>query len=108
MASTMEGPQTGEGLRGGIDLGGTKIETIVIDSAQQVLGQGREATPTAGGPPAVAKAMAEAMESAADWAGVETSSLAGVGVGSPGDVDEAAGTVANARNLPDWTEPFPL
>jgi glucokinase len=104
----MEGAQTGEALRGGIDLGGTKIEAIVVDSGQQVLGQAREPTPTAGGPPTVAKAMAEAMESAADWAGVQTSSLVGVGVGSPGDVDEAAGTVANARNLPDWTGPFPL
>src|SRR5450759_3019307 len=90
LAATMEGAQTGEALRGGIDLGGTKIEAIVVDSGQQVLGQAREPTPTAGGPPTVAKAMAEAMESAADWAGVQTSSLVGVGVGSPGDVDEAA------------------
>ncbi len=104
----MEGAQTGGPLRGGIDLGGTKIEAIVVDSEQQVVGQAREPTPTAGGPPKVAKAMVAAMESAADWAGVKTSSLIGVGVGSPGDVDEAAGTVANARNLPGWTGPFPL
>jgi glucokinase len=104
----MEGARTGEALRGGIDLGGTKIEAIVVDSGQQVLGQAREPTPTAGGPPEVAEAMAEAMKSAAEWATVHTSSLAGVGVGSPGDVDEVAGTVANARNLPDWAGPFPL
>ena len=41
-------------------------------------------------------------------ASVETGALAGVGVGSPGDVDERAGTVANARNLPDWGGTFEL
>lgn len=104
----MEGAQTGEALRGGIDLGGTKIEALVVDSEQQIRGQAREPTPTEGGPAAVATAMTQAMQSAAQAAGVETGSLAGVGVGSPGDVDEAAGTVANARNLPQWLEPFTL
>jgi glucokinase len=95
-------------LRGGIDLGGTKIEAIVVDANQEVAGSSREPTPTEGGPPDVAAAMAEAMIGAAKAAGVETSALAGVGIGSPGDVDERAGTVANARNLPNWISPFEL
>jgi glucokinase len=52
--------------------------------------------------------MAEAMSGAAQAAGVKTSALGGVGVGSPGDVDNDAGTVANARNLPNWIAPFEL
>jgi glucokinase len=96
------------GLRGGIDLGGTKIEAIVIDSGQQILGQARQATPTEGGPPEVANQMAVAMRDAAKAADVKTSALAGIGVGSPGDVDERAGTVGNARNLPDWMSTFEL
>jgi glucokinase len=95
-------------LRGGIDLGGTKIEAVVVDDLQEVVGQAREQTPTSGGPSAVAGQMAAAMQSAAKAAGTETAELAGVGVGSPGDVDEAAGTVGNARNLPDWGDVFPL
>jgi glucokinase len=95
-------------LRGGIDLGGTKIEAIVVDDADHVVGQSREPTPTDGGPPEVAAQMAEALKGAARNAGVETSSLAGVGVGSPGDVDETTGTVANARNLPGWEGPYEL
>ncbi|HWD76510.1 MAG TPA: ROK family protein [Solirubrobacteraceae bacterium] len=95
-------------LRGGIDLGGTKIEAIVVDDADHVVGQSREPTPTEGGPPEVAAQMAEALTGAARNAGVETSSLAGVGVGSPGDVDETTGTVANARNLPGWEGPYEL
>ncbi|HET9593915.1 MAG TPA: ROK family protein, partial [Solirubrobacterales bacterium] len=41
-------------------------------------------------------------------AGVESSELAGVGVGSPGDADEKTGVVSSARNLPDWEGSFPL
>jgi glucokinase len=37
---------------------------------------------------------------------VETPELTGVGVGSPGEIDD--GTVAHARNLPDWDDTFPL
>lgn len=95
-------------LRGGIDLGGTKIEAIVVDDKQQVLGQARQPTPTEGAPKDVATQMIEAMRGAAKDAGVETSSLQGVGVGSPGDVDEQAGTVSNAGNLPGWEGTFAL
>jgi glucokinase len=95
-------------LRGGIDLGGTKIQTAVIDAAGEVKGEARHPTPTEGGPEAVAEAMAAAMVEAAKDAGVESADLEGVGVGSPGDVDESAGTVSSARNLPDWEGTFKL
>ena len=97
-----------EQLRGGIDLGGTKIEAIVVNHNDEVVGQARQPTPTEGGPPDVAAQMAEALTGAAKDAGVESSVLIGVGVGSPGDVDEDTGVVANARNLPDWLGPFEL
>jgi glucokinase len=48
------------------------------------------------------------MTEAASQAGVETDALAGVGVGSPGDVDSVAGTVTSARNLPGWEGAFAL
>jgi glucokinase len=96
------------GPRGGIDLGGTKIEAIVVDDENKVLGQARQPTPTEGGPTAVAAQMVAAMQDAAKSAGVETDKLTGIGVGSPGDVDETAGTVGNARNLPGWTGTFEL
>jgi glucokinase len=95
-------------LRGGIDLGGTKIQTAIIDAAGAVKGEARHPTPTKGGPADVAAAMGKALIEAAEAAGVESSELEGVGVGSPGDVDEKAGTVSTARNLPDWEGSFPL
>jgi glucokinase len=100
--------EDGQQLRGGIDLGGTKIEAIVVDADNQVLGQARRPTPTEGGPRDVAVQMVDALSDAATAAAVKTSALIGVGVGSPGDVDEQAGTVANARNLPGWGGSFEL
>jgi glucokinase len=95
-------------MRGGIDLGGTKIQAVVTDDDNSVAGEARRSTPRKGGPPDVAAAIAEALEESAKAAGVEPGALTGIGVGSPGVVDEANGTVANARNLPNWIEPFPL
>jgi glucokinase len=94
--------------RGGIDLGGTKIQAVVVDDDNEVLGEARHPTPTSGGPADVAAAMAAALREAAQAAGVETSSLAGVGVGSPGVVDAAGTTVSQARNLPGWLGTFEL
>jgi glucokinase len=94
--------------RGGIDLGGTKIQAVVVDDRHEVLGEQRGPTPTSGGPADVAAAMAETLVGAATAAGIETSSLIGVGVGSPGEIDVAKGTVTQARNLPDWEGSYPL
>ena len=49
-----------------------------------------------------------AVREATEAAGVAVGELRGLGVGSPGAVERDAGTVAHARNLPDWDEPFPL
>jgi glucokinase len=95
-------------FRAGVDLGATKIQAVVVGPDHAVVGQARHATPTEGGPPAVAAAIAGAVEEAASSAGVAVDELDGVGVGSPGAVDQDTGTVEHARNLPDWEEPFPL
>ncbi|MGN6215757.1 MAG: ROK family protein [Solirubrobacterales bacterium] len=95
-------------LRGGIDLGGTKIQTAIVDAGGKVVGEARQPTPTSGGPQDVAKAMVEGLRAAAEEAGIETADLAGVGVGSPGDADEKTGIVSAARNLPGWEGSFPL
>jgi glucokinase len=95
-------------MRGGIDLGGTKIQAVVVDDRSKVAGEARQPTPTEGGPAAVISQMADTLSEAAEAAGVETARLRGTGVGSPGAVDTKAGTVAEARNLSDWNEAFPM
>jgi len=92
------------GLRGGIDLGGTKIQAVIVDDRGVVRGQARAPTPHAGGPADVVAALADCLREAA----AETGLPGAVGVGSPGQVDSAAGTVAQARNLPDWEGTYAL
>lgn len=94
---------------GGLDLGGTKIQAIVLErEGTHVVGEARSETPRTGGPQAVVEALTQTLGRAAEQAGLPTERLDGVGVGSPGEVDERAGTVTQARNLPDWEGSFPL
>lgn len=92
--------------RGGIDLGGTKIQAAVLDGEHTVLGSARRATPTSGGPADVAGEMEAALRDAAKAAEIDPAALEGVGVGSPGTIEQ--GNVTSARNLPGWEGTFPL
>jgi glucokinase len=96
----------GSALYGGVDLGGTKIQAVVIDDDNHVLGSARRPTPSQGGPAEVLAEICQALHSAAGAADVDVSALRGVGVGSPGIVDD--GNVSSARNLPGWDGSFPL
>lgn len=91
---------------GGIDLGGTKIQAAILDAEHRPLGEARRPTPTQGGPADVAGEMARALREAAQDAKVDVSDLDGIGVGSPGTVQD--GTVTGARNLPGWEGSYPL
>jgi glucokinase len=93
---------------GGLDLGGTKVQAVVVDAANDVLGSARQPTPTQGGPEDVAAVLADTLRAAARAAGVQPADLRGVGVGSPGAVDAATGTVSGAGNLPGWTGSYAL
>jgi glucokinase len=95
-------------LRAGVDLGGTKIQAVVVDDQNLILGQARRPTPVDGGPTAVADEIVAAVREASEAAEVDPASLAAIGVGSPGAVDGEAGTVAQARNLTDWEGVFAL
>ena len=94
-------------LRAGIDLGGTKMQAIVVDAGHEVLGQARRPTPTSGGPAAVVSELAAVVRDACADAKVDVRDLAGVGLGSPGSIVD--GTVGGAGNLPDWPDtPVPV
>ena len=64
-------------MKGGIDLGGTKVQAVVMGPRGKVLGEAKLPTPQEGGPPAVVEQIVEAMREAASAAGVETDELAG-------------------------------
>jgi len=95
-------------MKGGLDLGGTKIQAVVTDGESTVLGAARRETPRKGSPEAVVLELAETLREALDAAGVEPMGLAGIGVGAPGSIDVETGTVLKVANIDGWDAPFPL
>jgi glucokinase len=93
---------------GGLDLGGTKIQAVLVDERGTVLGRSRRPTPQQGGPTAIVNELHAALQDATRALGVEPSALAGVGIGAPGAVNAATGELMHAGNLPGWDAPFPL
>jgi glucokinase len=96
-------------MRAGVDLGGTKIDVLIVEGEREVRGRARRPTPTKGGPAAVVAAIARTVEEAAEAAAVRLDQLTGIGVGSPGAVDTTAGTVGFNSNLAGgWSDPYPF
>jgi glucokinase len=95
-------------LVGGLDLGGTKIQAVVLDGRRSVIGEAKSATPTTDGAQDVILALVSTMGAACADAGVEIGDLAGVGVGSPGAIDSRRGVVTGARNLPGEGAPIKI
>jgi glucokinase len=93
-----------QGLVAGVDLGGTKIQTIVVQGTE-ILGQARVPTPGHGAEPITA-AIIETVRVALDAAGADPSSLRSVGIGAPGRAKD--GVVSNSPNVVGMQEPFPL
>jgi glucokinase len=93
-------------LVGGLDLGGTKIQAVLLDGRRSVVAEAKHATPSDGGPEDVLDALAATLGEVCDAAGTRTRDLAGVGVGSPGAIDTRRGVVSDARNLPGEGAPI--
>lgn len=94
-------------LFAGVDLGGTNIKTALVDDAGRVVVFRSEPTQAARGPEDTALRMGQAVHALAREAGIATADIAHVGLGSPGPLDIAAGTIVQSGNLPGW-EGFPL
>jgi glucokinase len=99
-------PVGGDGHRAGpvagIDIGGTKIATLIVDADGAVLGRATHASSVGdqgGAVPAIAACLYEALGAA----GLRRADLIAVGVGVPGRVDPKRGHVTLAVNL-GWTD----
>lgn len=84
----------------GIDLGATHVRAAVADSSGAMLGYVKRETPGGVDGQAIAEAVRETLELACDDAGVGTAAVGGIGVGSLGPLDRAAGAVVDPPNLP--------
>ncbi len=89
-------------IAAGVDLGGTKILSIVATAEGRVLAEDRRPTLAADGPEAVIERIVASLRKAIDDAGVTTDAIAGAGISAPGPCDPARGVVVDAPNLPGW------
>jgi glucokinase len=90
----------------GVDLGGTKIQTVVM-AGSQVVGSARELTPQTGSDDVVAT-IASTLRTALSEAGIAVTGIGGIGIGAPGGIDAAAGIVTRCPNLAGFEEPVEL
>jgi glucokinase len=86
---------------GAIDLGGTNVRAAIIEAGGQIRARARRPTPQTG-PEDVVQAMVEALQQAAEEAGVSVDRLVAVGVGAPGPLDHSTGVVYAPPNLAGW------
>ena len=86
-------------IRLGIDLGGTSLRVGAFDAGMQLLASRVMPTRVRSGPQAVVTDMADAIASLLD----ETTARAeAVGLGSPGPLNLADGTLGQLPNFPGW------
>ncbi|WP_298461997.1 ROK family protein [uncultured Cellulomonas sp.] len=102
----MERPDRVAGPAVGLDIGGTKVLGVLLGADDDVLDRVR--VPTRSGADGVVASAAAAVRRLTDAAGIAPVDLAGLGLGVPGVVDRAAGTVAHAVNLGIGDAPVPL
>ncbi|MCS7276347.1 MAG: ROK family protein [Dehalococcoidia bacterium] len=92
---------------GAVDLGGTKVLSLVATDRGEVLGEDLRPTRASEGPEVVLQQVEASLRAALARAGVAQGDLQGVGIASPGPLDLERGVVVNPPNLPGWGE-FPL
>jgi glucokinase len=91
----------------GIDIGGTKVAAGLVDAGGTILFQTRVPMIPAGTAEAGFGAVANAVNAVFAARPDARTSLAGIGICSPGPLDPRAGVVINPPNIPCWRN-FPL
>lgn len=86
----------------GVDLGGTKIQTVVLRN-EEVVGSERVLTPQTGAGDVI-DAIVGTIRASLEAAGAAEADLRGIGIGTPGEVDAKAGAVLLAANVPGFSD----
>ena len=92
--------------RVGIDLGGTNIKAGIVNEDQQIVRESSIPTLVERGALSIMEDMAALVERLLAEEGLTKEHVAGIGIGSPGMIDAASGTVVYSNNF-DW-ENVPL
>ena len=88
----------------GVDLGGTKILTAVVDSQGEMLSSDETITPATKGHEAVIQSMLYSIQRVLKKADVNISALTAIGVGVAGISNPEAGILFSSPNLPGWRD----
>jgi glucokinase len=83
----------------GVDLGGTKVLSAVIDADGNILSRCKKRTQGLGSGENVYQTLIQSIHGAAEQAGVEVGQMKAVGIGSPGPLDPETGIVEFTPNL---------
>ena len=86
----------------GIDLGGTKIRSVVTLADGTIVGEDIRPTDAEGGPNVVVNRLVASAQAAVTASGVPHHSIVAVGVTAPGTVDFDEGVLHQPPNLPGW------
>lgn len=89
-------------LFAGIDLGGTKILTVIEDQERNVLARTKIPTEAHRGIDGVFGNIFKSLEVSCADCGVSPEELAGVGIGLPGPVNQEKGLVYDCPNIQGW------
>lgn len=85
-----------------VDLGGTKIRSVVVDAGGAIRAADERPTEAERGQPAVMDRIVESVRAAVEAAGLGVADLAGIGVAAAGPVDFERGILLTGPNLPGW------
>jgi len=86
----------------GIDLGGSKILTVVTNTRGDIISRDYRPTPAAQGSEAVIEEILKSVDSASEQAGIAIAELRAIGVGAPGISNPETGVVFTSPHLPGW------
>jgi glucokinase len=86
----------------GIDIGGTKLATVVADSTGQILSKVRKPTLAEKGPEHALQLLFEMVRESVEQAGLQQASISAIGVSCGGPLDTKTGVVYSPPNLPGW------
>jgi len=100
----MTGAPERERYLGAVDLGGSKILSVIAQGDGRRLGEDRRPTSAEDGPEVVLERIVGSLEEALAKAGLRQGDLAAVGICSPGPCDIDAGVISSAPNLPGWRD----
>jgi glucokinase len=94
----------GKRYLGAVDLGGSKILSVIAEGDGCRVGEDRRPTSAKEGPEVVLERVVTSLETALANAGLQQDDLVAVGICSPGPCDIDNGVICSAPNLPGWRD----